>query len=1099
MHYTPTDLQHIANQARPLAERLQCAQPAAPGPPPGPPAQARLARWQSLVAEGDAAAWQRYLAWAGLDEQALPQALGDCAAADGPLPTWVATLAEALALTTPAAPPAPFLRAEAPVPFEELLAPFVQVARQRIVRQAAAGYRLLSADAASELDRRLLIALAQLAAQTFGLEFGLFRASRRSLRRWLAAPEQPGREQYLAFVAHLQAGALLPLFREYCVLARLLAITVDHWATAIAELLSRLADDWAAIEQEFPAGAALGQVVRIQAALSDPHNHGRMVCCLEFANGRRLVYKPKDVGPEHAFGALLAWCNRRGVALPLRPLHVLRRAGYGWVEHAAQAPCADQAAAARFYRRGGMLLCLMYVLHGTDCHYENLIASGDQPVLIDMETLFHPRPRAPAGGDAAEDAATLAGRRLWESVLATGLLPSWEFGPDGSWAYDSSGLGGVGRQHVTHRWPEWQQINTDAMVFALRDARVPQHENTAMLDGAPLAPQDYLADLIDGFRTMYGFLAEQRSALLAPAGPLAELAQHAMRHIMRPTKAYGVLLRQTQLPRLLRHGADRSIEFAWLCRGVAASPAPPIEWPLLAAEQAALERLDVPFFLIQANSTALYTDAGQCVPGFFGQAGYARVQERIAGLSPADLAQQVALIRSAFDARMAQGAQAGTSQAGGGGRPAAVGMTGNGQHLPHAGQAHAALTQAALLERARGIAEELRARAIVAPDGSCAWIGMQYTGTTSSFQLQPLGDDWYNGASGIALFLAMLDALDAGAGYRDLALGALQPLHRLLGEPQAAQQRRLARQLGLGGAAGLGSLVYVLTRISRLLSEPALLADAQATAALITPERIAADQELDVIGGAAGAILGLLALYEATADPALLEQAGQCARHLLDRREPSPQGPRTWRTGAGQLLTGFGHGAAGIAYALLRLAAITGDQALLDAAGEAIGYEQQVFVPEAGNWPDYRHDAGGEAGPVCAVAWCAGATGIGLARLGGLALLDTPAIRADIEAALAATLSAGVAVADHLCCGSCGRIELLLAAAERLGRPELRAAAEQRMAQVLAASERDGLQLFHNLPRGVYNPGFFQGAAGVGYELLRLAYPAQVPSALLFE
>jgi lantibiotic modifying enzyme len=33
----------------------------------------------------------------------------------------------------------------------------------------------------------------------------------------------------------------------------------------------------------------------------------------------------------------------------------------------------------------------------------------------------------------------------------------------------------------------------------------------------------------------------------------------------------------------------------------------------------------------------------------------------------------------------------------------------------------------------------------------------------------------------------------------------------------------------------------------------------------------------------------------------------------------------------------------------------------------------------------------------------------------------------------------------------------------------------------------------------MHSPGFFQGAAGIGYELLRLVHPDQFPSALLWE
>ena len=46
----------------------------------------------------------------------------------------------------------------------------------------------------------------------------------------------------------------------------------------------------------------------------------------------------------------------------------------------------------RFYRRAGHLLCLMYVSSSTDFHDENLVACGEFPVPIDLETVFNPEP-----------------------------------------------------------------------------------------------------------------------------------------------------------------------------------------------------------------------------------------------------------------------------------------------------------------------------------------------------------------------------------------------------------------------------------------------------------------------------------------------------------------------------------------------------------------------------------------------------------------------------------------------------------------------------------------------------------------------------------
>jgi type 2 lantibiotic biosynthesis protein LanM len=308
--------------------------------------------------------------------------------------------------------------------------------------------------------------------------------------------------------------------------------------------------------------------------------------------------------------------------------------------------------------------------------------------------------------------------------------------------------------------------------------------------------------------------------------------------------------------------------------------------------------------------------------------------------------------------------------------------------------------------------------------------------------------------------------------------------------------RRSARDLGIGGAAGLGSVIYALTRMSQWLDAPALLEDARRAANLITAEHIAGDTALDIIAGAAGTILGLLALYAVTADEVVLDKAITCGRHLVQARTESKTGWRAWPSMDTTLLTGFSHGAAGIAYALLRLYAVTGDGDLSAAAQEGIAYEDSVFVPEAGNWPDLR----AEEQPSFMTSWCYGAPGIALGRIGGLAMLDSDAMRRDIEMAVQTTRAPGVQGVDHLCCGSLGRADVMLVAASRLARPDLAKVASRWAWQIVTRTAETGTFALHPLlPKGVYNPGFFQGTAGIGYELVRIAYPDALPSVLLWE
>jgi lantibiotic modifying enzyme len=286
--------------------------------------------------------------------------------------------------------------------------------------------------------------------------------------------------------------------------------------------------------------------------------------------------------------------------------------------------------------------------------------------------------------------------------------------------------------------------------------------------------------------------------------------------------------------------------------------------------------------------------------------------------------------------------------------------------------------------------------------------------------------------------------------------------------------------------------------VSELLGENALLDDARGLTEWMTPELSGADKKLDVVVGAAGAILGLLSLYRASGDSAVLAKAVACGEHLLSHRVSHNGAAKAWQTVGDIPLTGFSHGAAGIAYALLRLHAVTGNDAYRQAALEGIEYERSAFSEAAGNWPDFRATESLPGGAI-PVQWCHGATGIGLARIGSFGIVPAPDIKREIEIALQTTCDFGLQAVDHLCCGNMGRIEALLVGAHRLGRHDWQQAALSNASKVVARAARDGAyRLFGNLPCSVTTPSFFRGTSGIGYQLLRLADPT-LPSVLLWE
>ncbi len=296
---------------------------------------------------------------------------------------------------------------------------------------------------------------------------------------------------------------------------------------------------------------------------------------------------------------------------------------------------------------------------------------------------------------------------------------------------------------------------------------------------------------------------------------------------------------------------------------------------------------------------------------------------------------------------------------------------------------------------------------------------------------------------------------------------------------------------------GLGAFAYAFHRIGVWIGEPGLVSESQDLLSLFTADRIVADRFLDVVGGSAGGLLSLLAITPAAdgKSTAALAAVG-CGRRLVSTLLWNDRRPAGWRTLPGcPPLGGFSHGAAGICYSLFRLYERTRDKAFWDAARGGLVFERSLYDPAERNWLDLRSPGAGFS-----VRWCHGAPGVALGRIAALHILNTAEIHGEIREALQTTRAAALDDLDHICCGNMGRVEILLYASQKLGRPELLETVYSLAAKVLRrARSRGRFGWIQDPTVDVFDPAFFTGAAGVGYTLLRLAKPDALPCLLLLE
>lgn len=869
---------------------------------------------------------------------------------------------------------------------------------------------------------------------------------------------------------------LQAFFGEYAVLKRKVGHESDTSCCAVLEALRHLQEDAPRITARLGIELSRERLLSLRAHRgADRHNGGRAVLEAVFASGRRLLYKPRPSGVDVHFEQLLGWISARDASFQFRVPAAVAAREHGWSEHISHRPCTSDRDASIFYRREGEYLALLYALGACDFHFENLIADGPWPVLVDLESLFHP----PLVFAKASTAAEQAGVALLQTVLRVGLLP-WRVSPLGQ--AGGSDIGGISAptfQMTPAPVLTAEEAGTDRMRLVRKPVPVGAQAHRVVLPDGSMPPVLAHAGAVTaGFDRMYAFLLEHRESLLAADGPLAVFARDDVRVLIRSTSVYATLLQEGSHPDALRDEQQHRSLLARLCldaTDVAPRLIPPLQ-QVVDAEQADLAAGDVPIFWTRVDGTELRDTQGRRISNLLPQSAYDALHERLRSLGKADHALQDWVIKTSL-ATLASHVHAGEAA-----------------FTPHTAASTARpgprSLRAAALRKANEIGRRLGELAYRS-DGDATWLGVN-VGSQSQCDLGVVHDDLYSGVPGIVLFLAYLGHVSGSAEPRSLAQDAAAGWRRRL---EASNNGNSA---GLGAFSGIGGALYILTHLGRLWRDAALLDQAED---LVGPlkSKLAEDRQFDVIGGAAGSIAALLALNAVTKSSAAMDAAMACGDHLLANAVPQATG-WAWPSGAaGDVpLGGFSHGAAGIGWALSRLARSSGQSRFDAAARLAFAYDGGLLDADSGSWRDLRPDAAVDREGPAYDRWCHGGPGIALGRLDSLPLHDDSDMRRDLAAALRSTLRNGAGANHCLCHGDLGNLETLLQAKRRLsagagwGRR-----VEQSLTTILGSIDANGWRC--GIPLRAESPGLMTGLAGIGYGLLRAALPHTVPSVLLLE
>lgn len=836
----------------------------------------------------------------------------------------------------------------------------------------------------------------------------------------------------------MRAHAGVPLDEVAPLLRQELARQVRRFVCATTEMCERIWRDRHAMAVIMPNAAVhgIGRVLDVDVTQGDPHNGGRRTCIVTCEAGR-FVYKPHDCRIDCWFREL---ANRHLPGALLQPVTLARKDASGaWAfqEFVCREPVTDEAGVGRYWHNMGRAAALFQALGSEDLHFQNIVAAGDKPSLVDAESvlcgviaprgdsLTHPRHRWASQGFGRDLMATFA-----SSSLLSGLLER---------KHNVSPL----YEHGAMCLPIWLGEERDALGY--------QNELLAGLDEGLVTLERHADEL-------------SRDVRMADALPV--------RRIFRNTNAYGKMLarlcqadafcpevRHNLLDSLQRMQADGTDD-------------PPS--PLVMCEIASLEAGDVPYFWNEAGSRTVLCHDGTSDDRLLMESATQKALGRVRSLDEAHRS----FVHSIMELSMRQ-AQLPTDEP----FPACV-------PSPEPLEAKEALF------RAEEVLKTLEGMLVTSPSGETSWLFRSRSTGCLERSTICLAD----GLGGMALFLAALSTRARDSWARDAALvrlgGCLDRMREMLACLESSRHI-CGSSVSLGMTDGLGGVVRSLDLVVRALeggnadygaklSEARDLLDRYLdVAARVDVEHAASTS---VYAGCAGLLLAISQCACARTD-SMASLARRLVERMLHLRTLVCGTSRLWDTiGSGRPVSGLGNGQAGVAAALAAAVAAFGTHELfydaMYAATDALAWELSCFRDALGTWPDLRR---GAAPNTFVHGICSGAPGVGLAALAvaktlgdkkGLELANELILRVDRACA---TLPLGSR--DRLCCGTISVAEYLVS------RGDLERAGCVLGGVVQRAQARGGYSFAAEGVRRTDEPDLLTGLAGVGYGLLRLADP----------
>lgn len=758
-------------------------------------------------------------------------------------------------------------------------------------------------------------------------------------------------------------------FNSYPVLYRAVQIKLKNWRAEVNEFMQRLRSDRQELASMF--GVSPEAIPKSIMQSGDTHNNGRAVFIVEFDNSMKIVYKPRSVKLELGFQKYIKLFNSFHPELKLRTIEVLDKGIYGWVEFVHFKRQQTQVESDSYHFKLGFLTALVYSLNGVDIFFENLVAAGADPVIIDLETLFH----TSVDLDTQISPSTNIKNFIASSVAGIGILPRPIAGATDDQIFDVSVMGARTNAQAPYKVPSFKNFQRSDMQITEVDGWIP--ENNAA------SGEEFSTDLINrsfysGLTAGFECLISNKTRLTVKGGDIDRCFSGSTRRlIVRDTKTYGALQQYENHPDFLRDQVDR--EWYWDNLWSELNERRSLSY-FIESELAQVSVYDIPYFYGNIETTSVMGGDGRKInlTEILSKTPLEKVKDKIRDLDAAETAKQQKLTATL------------------------LGMKGTvNVSAPKLSPAHS------FLENATSVARFVVSRLEESPAG--CWTYTAYNPVPRSSEnlavnISPCDISLYDGMAGVAFFLHKTWIVTQDKLYYSKTVEIVESIFREIE----------ANKINSGsGFIGLASVLYVVNKlITERKSAYSNFEVSLNQLANLLPNVVDEETQLDFLVGLAGIACAVIPYTKRTNSSlgqsiltSIMQRLLSETYRLLVVNEPII---------GMSYMRGLSHGISGISLALYRLGAYFGNSRANEIAGLLLRRESNLV--DSSGWTDSHMFAGQPL-----VGWCHGSAGVALtlSEVPGL-LVNEPTLKKYHDSAVSNTLAKGRFSSMCLCHGSLG-------------------------------------------------------------------------------